>query len=81
MRQATSMGCALALGLLASSSLAEAQPKQDDYSYFFDADNVRADTFGAPPPLLRVRPNGPRVLLIRPRVSFAAELISSLDAL
>ncbi|HYQ16536.1 MAG TPA: hypothetical protein VEQ58_12285 [Polyangiaceae bacterium] len=81
MRQATSLACALALGLLASSSLAAAQPKQDDYSYFFDSDDVWGDTFGAPPPLLKVRPKGPRVLLIRPRVSFVPELLTSLDTL
>jgi hypothetical protein len=61
---------------------AGAQPQPDDhYSYFFESDNLVGDTLGSPPPLLRVRPLHGRVMLLRPRTAFVAELLQSVEAL
>jgi hypothetical protein len=53
----------------------------DDQYYRFEADDLMGETFGTPPPLLRVRPKGRRVMFMRPRASFVVEMLESVDTL
>jgi len=81
MRHSKPFAAALAFSCLALSSVANAQPKDESYSYHFDDDLMVGDTFSTPPPMLRVRRMSPRILLLRPRGSFVAEMLNSVEAL
>jgi hypothetical protein len=81
MRPTRSIAGACALALLALTASASAQSKDDRYRYTFEPDDLMGETFGAPPPLLRVPPKGRRVMLIRPRVSFVVELLESVEVM
>jgi hypothetical protein len=72
----------VALALLTLTGAASAQNKDDnDYSYHFDDDLMVGDTFGSPPPQITVRRITPRIMLLRPRASFVAEMLKSVEAL
>jgi hypothetical protein len=81
MRPTRSIAAACALALLALSTSAAAQSKDDSYRYVFEPDDLMGETFGEPPPLLRVPPKGRRVMLLRPRVSFVGELLKSVEVM
>ncbi len=81
MRSSKSLAGALAFAVLATSSAGMAQTKLDSYDYHFEDDDLVGDTLGTPPPLLKLRAKGRRVMLIRPRASFAAELVESVETL
>lgn len=67
------------IALLAVTPGAHAQARQDIDIYHFDDDALIGDTWGATPPLLRVRTKLPRVMLLRPRASFVAEMLKSVE--
>jgi hypothetical protein len=49
--------------------------------YHFDDDDLIGATLSTTPPLLRVRPRPVRVMLLRPRASFVAEMRQSVETL
>lgn len=79
------LGAALSALLLpgTASAQAQAQPRRDDYDYMyrFEPDDLVGETLSTTPPLLRIRPTPPRVMLIRPRASFVGEMLKSVEAL
>jgi hypothetical protein len=82
MRPTTALALACSSLLLALTATVGAQPKPDDnYDYVFDSDDLVGETLGTTPPLLRVRPKGCHVMLLRPRVQFVAELLESVETL
>jgi hypothetical protein len=81
MRHSKSIAAAFAFALLALPGRASAQGAQPGYSYHFDDDKMLGDTLSSPPPQLRVRGHLPRILLLRPRASFVAEMLKSVEAL
>ena len=81
MRPRPSLAAALAVGAFFLGSDALAQTRHDHYDYHFEEDNLVGDTLSTPPPLLRIPEKGRRVLMIRPRVTFVAELIGTVEAL
>ena len=70
--------CTFAIALGAS-----AQPKTATaaYTYDFETDDLVGETLATTPPLLRVRPGPSRVMLLRPRASFVAEMLKSVDVI
>jgi|GEM_PF-5823062 hypothetical protein len=52
-----------------------------DSEYFFDADDLAATGYETLASTIRRRPGTARVLLIRPRVEFVAELSKSVEQL
>lgn len=81
MRSSLLVAGALAVGSLGVSSAASAQTQYENYDYRFDDDDLVGDTLTTPPPLLTLRGKERRVMLLRPRVTFAAELIGSVEDL
>ncbi len=78
-------GLSVAIGLLLSSSIALAQPKdskkEDGYGYEFSDDPLNAGGFGPNDATIRVRPGPVRTTLIRPRTSFVPEMLKSVENL
>lgn len=73
---------AAVLATLALPTLAQAQTPTNDYTYDFEPDNLVGDTLSTTPPLLKIRAiKLPRVMLIRPRASFVAEMLQSVEVL
>jgi hypothetical protein len=64
----------------AAKSSAKTQPV-DEYSYNFEVDFLDGNDLKGDGPRITVRGGAARVLLIRPRTSFAAELIKSAENL
>jgi hypothetical protein len=81
MRPAKLLAAACALLLSSLAAAAGAQSKVDAYSYHFDDDLMVGDTLSTTPPLLRVMPKRGRVMLLRPRASFVAEMLKSVEAM
>ena len=82
MRKSSALAVVCGLASLGVSAMAQAQTKADEnYSYYFDNDDLTAEAMATTPPLLRVRHKGVKVMLIRERVSFAAELLQSVERL
>jgi len=79
MNARTSLVCALFL--LTSSAVAHAQTRatcsRGDCEYHFDDEDVNSPGESAYGQWLTVHPPAKRVLLIRPRVSFVTELLTS----
>ena len=74
------MACAFAAFAVPSAAKAESQDR--GYVYDFEPDDLVGDTLSAPPPLLKIRAiKLPRVMLLRPRASFVAELSTSIENL
>lgn len=71
----------LVIAVLTTSGAALAQTNHHDYDYRFDPDDLIGATLSSPPPLLQMRAKGRRVLLIRPRPTFVAELVQSVERL
>lgn len=80
-----------ALSVLLVSSVAAAQGKgkanakeakgDDGYGYTFEDDPLAAGGFGPGDATIRVRPGAVRTTLIRPRTSFVAEMLKSVENL
>ena len=72
----------VSLSVLAFAGAAGAQTKADDtagYTYHFDDDLMAGDGLGSPPPLLTMGHRWQRITLIRPRASFVAEMLKSVE--
>ena len=73
------VSCVLALILLTGA--ASAQTKVDQYSYHFDDEQLIGDTLSGTGVVIIERKPSPRIMLLRPRASFVAELLESVEAL
>lgn len=70
----------LAFSLVLSPTLsAAAQTQAKGYSYTLEEDGLLGEALNATPPLLRVRTEVLRVMLLRPRVSFVPELLETVE--
>jgi len=72
---------AFAFALFSVASAAGAQTKGTDYIYDFPEDDLVGRTLSTTPPLLLIRRPSPRILLLRPRAHFVAEMLKSVEAL
>ncbi len=71
-----------ASAVLVVSSFAWGQPRAEaELKYVFDDDALLGETLGTTPPTIRGSKRARRVLLIRPRASFVAETLKSVEAL
>jgi hypothetical protein len=79
----TQLPFAAALGLLgifgATPAAAQTTASQPGYTYDFDDDYMVGDTLASPPPILTGGKKGMRIMLIRPRASFVAEMLKSVE--
>jgi hypothetical protein len=66
---------------VAPTAFAQAKGSDDDYGYRFDDDFMVGDTLSTTPPLIVMRTKPLRVQLIRPRASFVAEMLKSVEAI
>jgi hypothetical protein len=57
------------------------QPQEDSYTYTFIDDDLLADTLSSPPPILKGGWRNRRITLIRPRASFVAEMLTTVEAM
>jgi hypothetical protein len=74
------LGLALAALVLARSSQAQTTTvKPDGIIYDFKDDYMVGDTITGYTAILQLRPPPPRITLIRPRASFVAEMIKSVE--
>ncbi len=74
----------VSLSVLVVAGAAQAQTKADDsagYSYHFDDDLMAGDGLGSPPPLIQMGHRPQHITLLRPRASFVAEMLKSVEAL
>jgi hypothetical protein len=73
----------LAFGVCSLAGNAQAQTERapSGYTYDFEPDDLVGETLATTPPLIRVRPQPLRVMLLRPRASFVAEMLKSVEAL
>jgi hypothetical protein len=70
------------LTALALPTVAQAQTPTSHYTYDFEPDDLVGDTLSTTPPLLKIRAvKLPRIMLIRPRASFVAEMLQSVQGL
>ena len=81
MRRFPPLLLAAAAVFCAQAALAQPSPSDDNYTYRFDDDQMVGDTLSTTPPLLVLRKKPLRVQLIRPRASFVAEMLKSVDTL
>jgi hypothetical protein len=70
---------AIAVAVLPAVALGSPAPTQPGYSYDFETDFVDGDELTGDGPRIVVRTGSARVLLIRPRTSFRAELLKTLE--
>lgn len=77
------LALALAGGALLLAGSAAAQPagRGDRYDYRFEDDYMVGDTLASTPPLLKLRPRVHKVSLLRPRASFVAEMLKSVETM
>lgn len=83
---AFSVAVALSALSLAAPSFAQsgkAAPSKADesYIYTFTDDDLIGDTLSTTSALIKVRPPAARVTLIRPRASFVAEMLKSVEVM
>lgn len=80
---ATLVACAALLGSLPAmaqgKASAEAESTEDGYGYKFSDDPLTAGGFGPTDATIKVRPQGVRRTLIRPRTSFVSEMLKSVE--
>jgi hypothetical protein len=73
---------ALTMLAVASPSFAQTTTtEREGYGYHFDDDHMVGDTLGSPPPILKVPKKGRRIMLIRARTSFVAEMLKSVEVM
>jgi hypothetical protein len=76
------LGLSLSAFALASPSFAQTARAQADGSFYeFDDDDMLGDTISSNTAILRIRPIAAKVSLIRPRASFVAEMLESVEVL
>lgn len=80
-RLAASILAAMSVLLIGSLALAQDKKKEDGYGYEFTDDPLNAGGFGPNDATIRVRPGPVRTTLIRPRTSFVAEMLKSVENL
>jgi hypothetical protein len=81
MRKSKMFAALGALGWLALSTVAHAQAKPDAYTYDFEPDDLMGEAMATTPALLKIRPVPPKIMLLRPRASFVAEMLKSVEVL
>ena len=84
MRFSKPLAAMLSVSVLAFAGAATAQTQASDsagYSYHFDDDLMQGDTLGSPPPLIQMGHRPQHITLLRPRASFVAEMLKSVEAL
>ena len=74
-------GLVMALAVSVVSFSAPVQAQEEGYGYEFDDDPLNAGGFGPNDATIRVRPKAARTTLIRPRTSFVAEMLKSVENL
>lgn len=76
---------ALALGasvlVLAGGAAAQPSDNEQRYGYRFEDDYMVGDTLASTPALLKIRPRVLKVSLLRPRASFVAEMLKSVETM
>jgi hypothetical protein len=75
----TCSSIAIAVAALPAVALGAPAPTEPGYSYDFETDFVDGDELTGDGPRIVVRTGSARVLLIRPRTSFRAELLKTLE--
>ena len=70
---------AFAMASLTGSAQAQTQAPPSAYTYDFEPDDLIGETLATTPPLLKLRPKPLRVTLLRPRASFVAEMLKSVE--
>jgi hypothetical protein len=73
------MACFSVVG--AASAQTPTQSKPDSYTYTFIDDDLLGDTLSSPPPILKGGWRTKRITLIRPRASFVAEMLTSVETM
>lgn len=81
MRFSKPFAAALACSVFSLSGAAAAQAKDSPYSYHFDDDFMVGDTLSTTPPRIVILRPIPRIMLLRPRASFVAEMLKSVEML
>jgi hypothetical protein len=76
------LGLSLSAFVIASPAFAQTARAEADGSFYeFDDDDMLGDTISSNTASIRVRPPAAKVSLIRPRVSFVAEMLESVEML
>ncbi|HEX2870848.1 MAG TPA: hypothetical protein VHP33_06320 [Polyangiaceae bacterium] len=57
------------------------EPSNHAYTYEFIDDDLLGDTLSSPPPILKGGWRNRRITLIRPRASFVAEMLTSVETM
>jgi hypothetical protein len=57
------------------------EPSGSSYTYEFIDDDLLGDTLSSPPPILQGGWRTKRITLIRPRASFVAEMLTSVETM
>lgn len=83
LRAVVSGALVMTLSSFASVSLAQVQESksQDGYGYRFDDDPLSAGGFSSGELTIRLNPKAAKQTLIRPRASFVAEMLKSVEHL
>jgi hypothetical protein len=64
-----------------SKETGDASGSASSYSYTFLDDDLLGDTLSSPPPILKGGWRPKRITLIRPRASFVAEMLKSVETM
>jgi hypothetical protein len=81
MRHSKLVAVAMAAACFSTVGAASAQTKVDAYTYTFTDDDLLADTLSSPPPIIKGGPRPRRIMLLRPRASFVAEMLKAVETL
>ncbi len=76
-----SLAFGLTLCAVAPSAHADTPKKQNDYEYKFTDDLLSAPDGGGNTPMIKVRPQRAREMLLRPRIQFVTEMLKSVENL
>ena len=78
----TLASCVFGLALPCHAQSGKAAPSAqtpESYTYTFMDDDLIGDTLSTNTAIIKVRPHPPRIMLIRARASFVAEMIKSVE--
>lgn len=81
MRHSKPFAAACAFALLALAGAASAQTTDTGYIYDLPEDDLVGQTLSSTPPLIKIRRPSPRIMLLRPRAHFVAEMLKSVEVL
>ena len=81
MRHSRLLAALLAMASCSLAGGASAQTKEEGYTYILDEDGLLGDTLSSPPPILKGGFRPRRILLIRPRATFVAEMLKSVETM